>query len=56
MGNFAENLNLGNRVRPPAIWRGSKVQIGQALGSDIKMTSYVPRLRSTFVSPKVSSM
>ena len=21
MGNFAENLNLGNRVRPPPCWK-----------------------------------
>ena len=22
MGNFAENLNLGNRFRPPLLWLG----------------------------------
>ena len=29
-----------------------KALVGQACVSDVKVTSYVPRLRSTFVSPK----
>ena len=34
----------------------SKVLIGQAPLSDVKVTSYVLHLRSTFVSPKVSTV
>ena len=35
---------------------GKRFNIGQAPVSDVKVTSYVQRLRSTFVSPKVSNV
>ena len=33
MGNFAENLNLGNRFRPPCIF----TKIYQALDENVKL-------------------
>ena len=31
MGNFAENLNLGNRFRPPLLYNGNTIQTCGAL-------------------------
>ena len=52
MGTFGDT----NAERTTSIWRVSKALIGQAVVRDVKVTSYVPRLRSTFVSPKVSNV
>ena len=42
MGNFAENLNLGNRFRPPLYF----TKIYQALNENVKLNNNLMYLRT----------
>ena len=55
LNTFGET-NMDRKRCTYDVWRGLKAPIGQAPVSDVKVTSYVQRLRCAFISLKVPNI